>query len=410
MSQRGYVYRKNGFWCLRYRQDFLEAGQIVRKQVAVRLAEVCDRYRRKSDVADLIKEKLDSVQAAAKCPQSATEFNTYVRETYLPYVRLRKAASTAAAYETYLERYVLPRTAGSALRDITIKTVADLLESAAKMHGLNVETTKKVRSIISGIFTFAMSKGDVAARSQEDNPARCAMIAESAAKPKPTLCPTREQVQATLDYLDDLPLEQSAVALIGMAGLRPGEARAVRWEDWNRKESALHVHKSLWHTIESAPKTAQSVALVPVVPLLAEILAKLWKTQGSPISGRILSRPNGKPCNLDNMSKRTISARVSRCSVCQQAESAEHKGHQFQRDDKTSVPWYGFYSLRRFYGTEVRLKAGNSDTSSKALRNSRAVADRHYQKAVEVLPDVRMAANSAMSGLTGVHQLCTKTN
>jgi hypothetical protein len=147
-----------------------------------------------------------------------------------------------------------------------------------------------------------------------------------------------------------------------------------------------------------------------VVPLLAEILTKLWKAQGSPVSGRILSRSKGKPVSLDNLSKRTIRARVSRCAVCQQAESAEHKGHQFQRDEKTSVPWFGFYSLRRFYGTEVRLKAGNSDTSSKALRNSRDVADRHYQKAVEVLPGVRIAANSAMSGLTVVHQLCTKPN
>jgi hypothetical protein len=39
---------------------------------------------------------------------------------------------------------------------------------------------------------------------------------------------------------------------------------------------------------------------------------------------------------------------------------------------------------------------------SKALGNSKAVADKQYLKSTEALPDVRKAVNDAMRSLTGV--------
>ena len=66
---------------------------------------------------------------------------------------------------------------------------------------------------------------------------------------------------------------------------------------------------------------------------------------------------------------------------------------------------HGWYSLTRFHGTQVHEQVGNSDTMSKALGNSKAVADKHYLKTTEVLPDVRIAVNDAMRGLTSVQPL-----
>lgn len=54
--------------------------------------------------------------------------------------------------------------------------------------------------------------------------------------------------------------------------------------------------------------------------------------------------------------------------------------------------------LRRFLGTQVRMHA-DSETASKALGNSKEVADKHYIKPQTVLPDVRKAVNDAVSGL-----------
>jgi hypothetical protein len=55
------------------------------------------------------------------------------------------------------------------------------------------------------------------------------------------------------------------------------------------------------------------------------------------------------------------------------------------------------HSLRRFLGTAVRMHA-TAETSAKALGNSRDVAERHYIKPTEVLPDVRKAVNEAFWG------------
>lgn len=392
MAQQGTVSKRDGRWYLSYRDSVLVNGQLVRKQKMEKLPDVGDRYRCESDLADLVREKLDAAQAVVKAPKSASEFNQYVQDVYLPHVKLRKAASTAACYETYLERYILPRTQGLALRDFSVKVVADLLESCASMHRLNSGTCLKIRSIISAVFHLAANKGDLPAGLA--NPASHVFDPDSATEPKPTACPTVEQAKATLDFLQDAPLEQAAVAVAVYCGLRPGEIRGLQWADFDRKQSTLHIQRSLWHTVESKPKTAQSIALVPVVPALRKILMNLWRAQGSPISGRILAREK-QPMNLDNSSKRVIAPSLSRCTVCQKSQLADHKGHNFERDARTSVPWFGFYSLRRFYGTQLREQSESSDTASKALRNSKEIADKHYNKPVAVLPDVRRAAEAA---------------
>ena len=126
---------------------------------------------------------------------------------------------------------------------------------------------------------------------------------------------------------------------------------------------------------------------------------------GLPDLQLVLAREDGGRVNLDNMSKRVIIPAVSRCATASQAESAEHKEHEFERDASLPV-WHGWYSLRRFHGTQEREQAGNSDTISKALGNSKAVADKHYLNVTEVLPDVRKAVNDAMRGLSGVQPLC----
>jgi hypothetical protein len=69
--------------------------------------------------------------------------------------------------------------------------------------------------------------------------------------------------------------------------------------------------------------------------------------------------------------------------------------------DESGPKWHGWYSMRRFLGTQVPMHA-DSEIRAKALGNSKAVADRHYIKAETVLPDVRKAVNDALSGLSAV--------
>ena len=129
-----------------------------------------------------------------------------------------------------------------------------------------------------------------------------------------------------------------------------------------------------------------STRLVAVDDQLRDILQDLWNAQGCPIRGYILagvrkSKKKGivlssHPVILDNLAKRGIRPIL----------------------EKAKLTWKGWYALRRFHGTEVRMES-NSDTGSKALGNSKEVFDKHYLKPTAVLPDVRKAVKRAVSGL-----------
>lgn len=403
MAQQGFVFRKGGSWFLRYRDNFLVDGVIVRKQKCVFLAKYdADRYRRESDLADLVAEKMDGVRQAEKCPESSNSFVSYVEDTWLPFVQRRKKPSTYAGYRSYWIRYIKPRAEKEkyALRDFSVAVVSSLLEDVATMHSVNIDTVGKIRSILSAVFTFAMGKGHFPGKSASDNPASCALIPEWATEPKETVAASREDVKAILAHLDTkgMKLERAAVALIAYTGVRPGECRGLRWEEWDRAAAQIKIVRSVWHAVEGTTKTRQSNRFVTVTDELRAVLLDLSASQGSPIAGYILAHAKGKRVNLDNMSKRAIRPALSRCAVCLEPESAEHEGHTFKRDE--SLPqWTGWYSFRRFHGTQVRHESGNSETMAKALGNTKEVADNHYLKSTGVLPDVRKAVNSATRGL-----------
>jgi integrase len=399
MAQGGFVFKKGGSWFLRYRDNFVVDGVLVRKQKCVRLAAVCDRYRRKGDLDDLVSAQLSRVQASAKCPNSSDLFVSYVEKIFLPYMARTVKPSTYAGYLTYFERYIKPFAGNYALRDFTVAVVSNILESAAKTHTLNTDTVTKIRSILSAVFSYAMGKGHFPGTAASDNPASRALIPETATEPKRTVAATRQDVQGILTALKGKPLERAAVAILAFTGVRPGEGRGLRWEEWNRVEQHIAVRRSVWHREIGTTKTEQSERYVTVTGELREVLLDLWKEKGMPLQGYILAGKKGQPINLDNMAKREIVPALEKCSVCQVLK-ADHKtdGHAFEQD-QNQPKWHGWYSLRRFLGTAVRMHSASSETTSKALGNSRAVADKHYIKPDAVLPDVRKAVNDALSGL-----------
>lgn len=401
MKQQGSIRRKGPSWFLVYRENFIENGKMVRKQRVVRLCEYSDRYRCPSDLDDLVQEKMAGVRSASKCPASADSFINYVETVYLPFVQRKMKPSTFSGYRSYWLRYIKPHVAPYSLRDFTVAIISRLLSDVASLHSVNVDTLGKVRSILSGIFTYALGRGDFPGTSSADNPASCALIPETATEPGETVAASRQDVIRILQHLDKqkLTLARAAVAVIAYTGCRPGEARGLRWEDWDRGAEQIHIQRSVWHTVESTPKTKQSVRYVAIAPELRSILLDLWKSQDSPLGGYILARANGERVNLDNESKRVIRPALRRCGICHESELKHGTEHRFELDAATSMEWTGWYSLRRFHGTAIREEAGNTDTMSKALGNSKAVADKHYLKNREVLSDVRKAVYASMSGL-----------
>jgi len=89
-------------------------------------------------------------------------------------------------------------------------------------------------------------------------------------------------------------------------GLRVGELRGLRWEDYEPPADAnslgsIHVERSIWRSTVNQPKTEKSKGLVPVIPALAERLDRHRMAQGSPASGPIFANGAGKALDLDSL-------------------------------------------------------------------------------------------------------------
>lgn len=249
------------------------------------------------------------------------------------------------------------------------------LSSMARTYKINAGSVAKIRTVLYGMFKYAICTGEFPAK--HGNPVKDVILPEAATKSEPTVAATREEVKTYLTALKGKPLARAAVAIIAYTGVRPGEARGLRWEEWNRLEKHIAVNRSVWHREIGSTKTEQSQRFVTVNDELREILLGLWQEKGCPISGFVLAgERKNMPVILDNLAKRVIRPAL----------------------EEAKIEWHGWYSLRRFHGTEVRMHA-DSETSAKALGNSKPVFEKHYLKPTAVLPDVRKAVNDAFSGL-----------
>jgi hypothetical protein len=176
------------------------------------------------------------------------------------------------------------------------------------------------------------------------NPVTDAGIPRAARKSSGTHAYSAEEVLIMLNTLTGTA--RAAVAMMYFAGLRPSEARGVKWSDYDAEESLLSVQRSIWRKHETGPKTEGSCGVLPVAPVLKEIIAGLPR-----ISEFMLAGPSGKPVDLHNLSARIVVTALNRCVVCGESESNHEKAnHEFERD--SSMPlWKGWYARRRGLAT-----------------------------------------------------------
>lgn len=216
---------------------------------------------------------------------------------------------------------------------------------------------------MSGIFTYAKNLGVL----DGVNPVRDALVPRKAAAPAETHATTPQEIVAMLEALDrtaDLEARQriqaqAAIGLMYFAGLRPGEARGIHWEDYDGR--SLRIVRSAWRTHTTTPKTEAAAKPVPVIQPLRELLAKFRAVEASPEYGPILRGELGRPLDLNRLAKRVV-VPVLR---------------------KAGVPWHGWYALRRGIGTLTATLAKDANAAKGLLRHtSLATTLGHYVKDV----------------------------
>jgi integrase len=331
-------------------------------------------------------------------PESTLSVFDFGEENWLPWARENCKPSTVAGYETLWNTYLAPYLREISLRDFRTVDAANLFAQIHRNHKIGRTTLQHCKSRLSGIFTLARNQGALDA----PNPIQGSLIPKKAAAPEKTHAATPDEVIAILEILRKAGewKARAAVALMFFAGLRPGEARGIRWEDFDGKR--LHIAQSVWHKFTTDPKTPDAASPVPVIETLAEILCDLRERDGNPSTGPILRGPSGKPMILDNLSKRVVIPALKRCAVCGEQESEHDEAeHEFKLDE--SLPkWAGWYSLRRGVATTLAGLTKDGMASKGLLRHTNlATTTRHYVK------DVPENTQSAMNLLEMLFNECS---
>ena len=371
--QQGYIFRKGANWYGRWWDDVIVEGQTVRKQRCEKLAEVSDRYRSKADVRPLLAEKLRPINERKVKAESTLPVAQFVEGYYLPFAEANCRPSTYSAYKTQWATYLAPRLTKIILRDFRTVDAANLLADIHRSHGLGRSTLRHLKAFMSTVFTFAKNQGVL----DGVNPIQDAMIPRKAAAPEETHATTPDEVLLMMNALEKAGERKAscAVGLMFFAGLRPGEARGVRWQDFDGKR--LNVRQSIWRTHATEPKTAESCNPVPIIDPLRSLLGEIRIADGNPEAGPILRSPLGKPLNLDNLAKRKVRPILA----------------------AAGLDWHGWYALRRGIATLVNAVEKDAMAAKGLLRHaSVTTTQKHYIKEV---PEITQKA------MEKVETLCT---
>jgi hypothetical protein len=218
-QQSGYIWKVGRSWYGRWREDVLQDGHVIRKQIFGKLAEVCDRFRSKADVRPLLAEKLRPLNERCTCPEGTLPVSEFVANCYLPFVVENLKPSTANGYQTRWQSYLALRLSRVIVRDFRTVDTGSLLAEIHREHELGRTTLKHIKSFLSGVFTYAKNQGAY----DGVNPIRDAMIPEKAAKPLETYAASPDEVLAMMEALDKAgePKASTAVALIVLCWLAP---------------------------------------------------------------------------------------------------------------------------------------------------------------------------------------------
>jgi integrase len=382
MAQEGSYVKRNGWWLFRYRESVVEKGERKRVLRARRLATLADippkRQRRRvgggeaandvvsrtkfDDVPDAVKriarEFLDSANDNRRQPEQVRKMGEFVESAYLPWAQEQLKPSTLKEYSGIWQRHLKARASDIWLRDVRTHDVNHwLLDIARQNRELTSSSLQRVKSFLSGIFTNAKNQGYFDGM----NPVRDADLPK-APKGQKTHAYTLAEIDLTFKALSDDVMTSTIIAVAAFAGLRRGEIRGLRWEEYNGVE--LRIVRAIWESYIGETKTEASgsesePATVPVIAPLRERLEQWSATCGNPTSGWIFPSERSTPIHLGNLINRKILPALK----------------------AAGLQWKGFHSYRRGLGTNLHELGVPTETIKLILRHADvATTQRHYIK------------------------------
>jgi len=296
--QRGQVFRRNGSWYVRYYEDQLQEGRLVRRRVCERLARYSDEFRSKKDVLPLVDQILSPVNSGDAQPESSLTLAEFVQKRFFPAREKKLRPSTLKGYRDIFRTHIDTAVGSIRMRDFHTRDAQHLFDAILDDHpGLSHQSLLPVKAFLSAVFTYARQEDVLRAA----NPMQGVKAEGRRYKPLRTAY-TLEDIHTMLSKLKEP--ERTVVTLAAFTGLRASEIRGLRWEDYSGHE--IRVVRSVWRTHIGPTKTEESGENpVPVIPILRTALKAHRQAFGG--DGFIFAgERRGAPLNLDNLSRRAI--------------------------------------------------------------------------------------------------------
>jgi integrase len=380
-QQRGYIFRKGKFWFLRYSDSVLRDGRSVRVQLCKKLAPYSDAYRSEKSVRPLADEILLPINAGTQDVRGTMRVFDFVETVYLPDVKTQRRPSTYKNYRDIFRLHVQPRLGEKSLRQFRCcdgeRLLGDIARQAKTKNGkpLGRNTLARIKSFLSGAFKTAKRLGAL----DGINPMVDTSL-QGGTPPGVTHAYNLTEVRAMLAVLPEPA--KTIVLFAAFTGLRQGEIRGVRWQDFTGK--TLTVARSIWNAIVNKPKTVCSAAPIPIVRPQAEALETHRLRMGELAAPDlpIFQSGIGTPINLANVAKRVIVPRIEKCVRCRKPK-AEHRpeAHLFELD--RSLYWKGWHAFRRGLATTLhQLGIPDKETQGILRHSNVAITQASYIKHV----------------------------
>jgi len=315
-----------------------------------------DARLKSSETKDLIDQGIDPMQRriANKQHQREIEENTFEKlsEFWLKN-QTDLADSTKRLIERRLERDILPAIGRIPVTQITPKQILDAVVRPMERRGAGV-LSRRVKSIISQVFCAAVAEG----LAQYDPTSSLTRALQKVIRGHRAAITDPEELAPLLravDGYDGSAIVRAALQLLPLVFARPGELRAMRWQD-------IDPDAKEWRY--TAPKTGKEI-VVPLARQSIEILEAL-----RPLTGHMeLCFPSIRSTHKP-MSDNTLNAAFRRLGYDKETVSA----HGFRATFRTIA---AEVLQQRFDLMEHQLGHVVKDANGEAYNRTKFLPERH---------------------------------